>query len=92
MSTDGERIATLEALFGELGKDVRALTDQSERSRRRLHDVEGTLGLLVDQEKVRRQMTADNQRRMRTRLEILTVVVGCAALVEPFLYHLAIGG
>lgn len=89
MQTDGERIATLEALMGEIRTDVRELGDQSERSRRRLHDVEGALGLLVDQEKVRRQVTADNQRKMRNRLDLLTVAIAVAALLEPFLYHVA---
>jgi len=90
--TDGERIVALETLMGEIRGDVQELNAESRRTRGRLHDVEGILGTLVDQEKVRIQVTKESQRRMRTRLEVLTVVVGLAAVLEPFLYHLAVGG
>ena len=92
MATDGERIARLEVLLSEIRDDVRELKDEESRTRRRLHDAEGVLGMLVEQEKVRRKTTVENQRRVKLRLEILTVVVALAALFEPFAYHFAIGG
>ena len=92
MATDGERIARVETLLSEIRADVRELKDEESRTRRRLHDAEGLLGALVDQEKSRRRAQAENQRKVRLRLEILTAVVAFAALFEPFAYHLVIGG
>lgn len=92
MTVEGERVARLEALFGGLRDDVQQLRSEEGRTRKRLHDVEGLLDTLVEQEKVRIRVTRESQRRMRSRLEVLTVVVALAALFEPFLYHIAIGG
>ena len=92
MPTEGERLATVEAVLQELRGDVGDLRQESQRTRGRLHDLEGLASTLVDQERVRIRVTKEQQARMRTRLEVLTVVVAFAALLEPFLYHLAIGG
>ena len=92
MAIDGERVARLEALFGELRGDVQELKAEEGRTRTRLHGVEGLLSTLVEQEKVRIKVTRESQQKMRGRLQLLTVVVALAALLEPFLYHVAIGG
>ena len=92
MATEGERLATVEAVLQELREDVGELKSESQRARGRLHDLEGLASTLVDQERVRIRVTKEQQARMRTRIEVLTFVVACAALLEPFLYHLAVGG
>lgn len=92
MATEGERLATVEAVLHELRGDVSDLRTESQRTRGRLHDLEGLAATLVDQERTRIRVTKEQQARMRSRLEVLTVVVAFAALLEPFLYHLAIGG
>lgn len=92
MATDGERLATVEAVLQELRGDVGDLKTESMRTRGRLHDLEGLATTLVDQEKTRIRVTKEQQARMRTRIEVLTFVVAFAALFEPLLYHLAIGG
>ena len=91
MPTDGERLATVEAVLRELRGDMRDLNDETQRTRKRLHDLEGTTGMLVDQEKKRREATQTRQRRLEVRIQILTVVIACAALFEPVLYHFAGG-
>lgn len=65
---------------------------ESLRTRARLHDLEGIASTLVDQEKTRIRVTREQQDAMKARLQVLTVVIAFAALLEPFLYHLAIGG
>ena len=82
----------MEAVLQELRGDVGELRDESLRTRGRLHDLEGLANTLVDQEKVRIRVTKEQQERMRARIGRLTFAVACAALLEPFLYHLAIGG
>lgn len=78
--------------MSDLRGDMGELKDETIRTRRRLHDAEGALGMLVNQEKVRRQTTIDRQRRMEGRISLLTFVVLVATLIEPFLYHAAGGG
>lgn len=75
-----------------MARDVREAGDESMRTRQRLHDLEGTTGMLVEQEKFRREATALRQKRMERRISMLAVAVSLAALVEPFLYHIANGG
>ena len=91
MATEGERLATVEAVLHDLRGDVGELRDEQLRTRTRLHDLEGLADTLVNQEKVRIEVTKRQQAAVRSRLQTLTVAIALAALVEPFLYHLAIG-
>lgn len=73
-------------------EDMRDFSEEAKRTRGRLHDLEGMTGLLVEQEKLRRETTLAGQKRMERRISLLAVAVSVAALVEPFLYHAANGG
>ena len=92
MTTSDARLARLEEQVSGLREDASDVKGEMQRTRKRLHDLEGLAGTLVDQERARIQATRAQQEAMRVRLQVLTVVVACAALFEPFLYHLAIGG
>lgn len=92
MTTPDERLARLEAHLSGLRDSVGELRDETMRTRSRLHDLEGIASMLVDQEKYRREATANRQKRMERRISILAVAVSFAAVVEPFLYHAAGGG
>lgn len=89
--SDRERIASNSAQLAGLREDVRELRQESARTRTRLHNLEGIAGTLVEQEKVRREMAGARQRSLEVRIQVLTVVVGVAAVVSPFLYNLAGG-
>ena len=91
MATEGERLATVEAVLQELRADVGEMRAEESRTRGRLHDLEGLAGTLVSQEKARVEATHRQQAMLRIRLQILTAAVALAALVEPFLYHISIG-
>ena len=92
MATDDVRLTRLEDRLDGLREDMGELKHETLRTRKRLHDLEGLAGTLVDQEKVRRELTRKQQEAFKLRLQVLTVVVAVAALAEPFLYHVAIGG
>lgn len=92
MTTELERLARLEERWEDLRADLQELVSEERRTRKRLHDLEGVSGMLVEQEKLRREATADRQKRLERRVSILAVVVSFAAVAEPFLYHLANGG
>lgn len=87
MPTDGERLATVEAILQELRGDMSTFTEEQHRTRERLHKLEGITGLMVNAEKRQRETAAARQRRIEVRLQVLTVVVAVAALLGPFAYH-----
>lgn len=89
MPEERERIAALEQQIIDLRGDIADRKHEEERTRDRLHKVEGLLGMLVDQAKQNRQHEANQYRRMELRLQALTVVIALAAILEPFLYHAA---
>ena len=78
MPEERERIATLEQQIRELRGDIADRKHEEERTRERLHKIEGVLGLLVDSQKQARAQEANQYRRMELRLQALTVVVGIA--------------
>lgn len=92
MTTPDARIARVEQLLADLRDDVQEMRDETLRTRRRLHDLEGVSGVLVEQEKLRRRATQLRDRRFMRRLQVLTIVIAIATPLEPFLYHLANGG
>ena len=66
---------------------------EEERTRKRLHDIEGILGLLVDEQKRNRRQEADQYKRVDFRLRMLTLVVAIAAIVVPLTITLShLGG
>lgn len=73
-------------------EDVNELRAESARGRTRLHSLEGLADLLVGESKQRRRDEKRRQDEVNRRLQVLTVVIAAAALLEPVLYHLAIGG
>ena len=92
MPTEGERLASVEQQIIDLRGDIADRKSEEERTRKRLHDIEGIMGLLVDQQKRNREQEATQYRRMELRLQVLTIVIAFAALAEPFLYHAATSG
>lgn len=87
MPTDRERITRLEERWRDLRQDVADLRQENARSRDRLHKLEGTQALLVDDKQRRDQAVKQGQRRLEVRISVLTVAVAVAALLEPLLFH-----
>lgn len=92
MPTEGERLATVEAVLHELREDMSESRHEQERNRKRLHDLEGLAQMLVSQEKQRSRDTRENQQRTHRRLELLTIVLLISTVLDPFIYHAIIGG
>jgi len=90
LPTDAERVAVLETKLDELGRDVRELATEERRTRKRLHDLEGIAGALVDLNRQRSREAHRRQRRIEWWLRIIATFVAVAAFVEPLVYR-AIG-
>lgn len=86
--SDAERLATIEQVLRDMGGDFQELRDLRREDHHRLRDVESAVSLLTDASAQSRRSTDERQRRLELRTEVLAVVVGFAALVEPFLYAL----
>ena len=89
MPTEGERLARVEQAIADIRGDITDRKEIEERTRKRLHDIEGILGLLVDQQKQARLQESAQYRRLEIRMQLLTLVIALAAFAEPFLYHAA---
>lgn len=88
MPTDAERLATIEQVVRDLRGDIAERKHEEERTRKRLHDIEGLLSMMVETTKEQRRGVDVRQRSLEVRMQVLTVVVGLAALIEPLLYAL----
>ena len=91
LGTELERLARLEEQVRGVRKDVNELTSETQRARKRLHDLEGIAGALADANTARHHEAVKRDKRMGIRIQALTAVVAGAALFEPFLYHFATG-
>jgi len=77
----------LETKLDELGRDVRELASEERRTRKRLHDLEGVAGALVDLNRQRSREAHRRQKRIEWWLRIIATAVAVLAFVEPFVYH-----
>ncbi len=89
MPEERERIAALEQQIIDLRGDIADRKHEEERTRDRLHKVEGLLAMLVDAQKQARRQEERQYDRLNLWLKVLTAAIATAALVEPFLYHAA---
>jgi hypothetical protein len=80
VTTEGERLATLEALLWEIRDDVTEVKKEAERTRDRLHKLEGISSSFLAWQKQARADEAAQYRRLGMRIQVLTVVVGVAAV------------
>lgn len=81
--TEGERLATIEAVLRELRGDIGERKQEEERTRKRLHELEGAVNLLLEAQKMARRAEANQYRRLELRLQLLTIVVAIGSLVVP---------
>ena len=71
--------------------DVHELGEEQKRTRERLHQVEGLVATLVEDQKQRRREAQRRDRGLELRINTVIAVVAIASLVEPFLFYLATG-
>ena len=78
MPDQGERIAALEVHVAELGKDLAAMSAQIERSRSRLHNLEGFAQGVLDIQRENRRQEARQYRRMANAIQFGGLVMAAA--------------
>jgi hypothetical protein len=83
---EGERIAVVEALIGELRGDVQAMTLEQERTRKRLHSLEATTQGVVKAAQAREALQAEQLARQMRWIQILTLIVAAAGVIGPLVY------
>ena len=77
------RLGRNEEAIRNLRDDVRERVDEERRTRERLHKLEGLVATLVDVQKQAKANVDQRQHRIELRLQILTVVIGLAAVLSP---------
>lgn len=91
MTTERERLATVEAVLREVQADVIEIRQESTRTRLRLHSLEGIASAFLSWQTDAREKEERQYQRLGLRVQVLTVVVAVAAIVTPFLYNLTGG-
>jgi hypothetical protein len=91
MPTEGERIATVETILLDIRGDVSELRQEATEARRRLHKLEGIAGSFVDMQNENRRKEAAQYQKLGLRIQVLTVVVGLAAILAPIATVLIVG-
>lgn len=89
--SDGVAIARLQEQIQGVREDVAAIVDEQRRTRTRLHNLEGMAQAYADTQKVTRRREEAQYRRLELRLQVLTVVIGVAAIIAPVLTVVALG-
>ena len=78
-----ERLARVEQQLGDLRREFdKRMRDADERSDR-VRELEAAMKLLLQAQKVAREQEDRQYRRLELRIQILTLVVGFAAVVSP---------
>lgn len=83
MATADERLATIEEQIRELRAQVADRKAEEQRTRDRLHAIEGAVKGLVTVQKEARAAEATQYRRVAVRIQVLTLVVAVATIVVP---------
>jgi hypothetical protein len=80
---EGVTNAVLAERIEGIRRDVSELTDEGRRTRTRLHNLEGFAAAYLDVQRTNRRAEDRQYRRLELRLQVLTVVIACAAVVVP---------
>lgn len=83
MQTESERVAILETKLDDLRGDVAELVLETQRTRKRLHDLEGVAAAVVELNKQRRREEDLRDRKYTRRLNLLMVLAAFAAVASP---------
>ena len=66
-----------------LREDAGEVKAELARARTRLHNLEGIAASFVDTQRVNRRLEAEQYKRLGMRIQVLTLVVGFAAVLAP---------
>lgn len=83
MRTEGERITATEEQIKDLRRDLEERASEERNIRRRLHDLEGIVGTLVDHLKEARRAEERQYRRLELRLQGVLVAITLAGIITP---------
>jgi hypothetical protein len=70
-------------MLREAHEDRAEIKVEAVRTRTRLHELEGSVGMLLDIQNQARREEARQYRHVEVRIQVLTVVIGLAAVVVP---------
>lgn len=88
---DGVSVDVLAERLAGTQREVSELSEEQQRMRVRLHNLEGFAAAYLDQQRENRRGEERQYRRLELRLELLAVVVALAAIVVPILVAVSTG-
>jgi hypothetical protein len=78
-------------MLREAHEDRVEIKQEAARTHARLHDLEGSVGMLLDVQRNARRAESRQYHRFEIRLQVLTVVVAVAAVIAPIVLVLLSG-
>ena len=91
MPSDVERLATVESVLLDVRDDVRDIRGEIKLNRERIHRIEGVANTFLSWQQEAREGERKQYAKLGLRIQILTVMVGLAAVVAPIVAVLLIG-
>lgn len=87
--SDPERLATVEQAIRDIREDIADVRTAARDDHHRLRDVEAAVALMLEAHKEARRAEDKQYRRLELRIQVLTAIVGLAAVVSPLSVLLA---
>ena len=91
MATEGERLATVEAVLLEIRADVHDLRSEMIRSLERLHEVESVTSMYLKTQQVNRENEEEQYRRLGLKVQWAGVAIAVAAVAVTLISVLLTG-
>ena len=91
MPSDAERLATVESVLLDVRDDVRDIRGDIKLNRDRIHSLEGTANQFLTWQQEAREGERKQYARLGLRIQVLTIIVGLAAIVAPIVSVLLVG-
>jgi hypothetical protein len=86
-----ERLATVESVLLDVRDDVRDIRGEIKLNRERIASLEGVASSFLNWQQDAREGERKQYQRLGFRIQILTVIVGLAAVVSPVVAVLLVG-
>lgn len=83
MASLEERVATNEQVLRDLRDDMAERVREEQRTRERLHKVEGATAMILDERRVQGRTEDANLRKLALRVQQLTLVVMVVGVLVP---------
>ena len=85
MTSPDARLARVETLLADIRDDVSELREETQRTRQRLHNLEGIAAAVTATQKANRHAEEVQYQRLGRRVQLVGLLLALAAVISPLL-------